>query len=377
MIAEDKRKMIAFYKELYENSAMPISIVDKTFSIIWSNHQVERQIGRIFRTGISRSLDEELKNEIFSLASDGRVKTVTLDGIAEFPVNLSFAPLYTKDSEKKLNFEYLLVTYITDEYLKRPDTSALETIFAEIKRNLNDISVYRNAILSRLSEAGYDPGKEVYKFFDKILNSGCTILKIIDDFSYYTGVIGEKKPEKELFIDCGKYLDGIFHAIKSILNRKEKDIRYIIDVPNGKYIFVEPSKLDRVILSVISIIEKNNHAELNTVKATTEDKNLVIEFNVDYNSDATSFIDGIKMGVMEKYNIDDVSKFILRDCLGSTGGQADFEIRENGNVSIYIRFETKDVPEKIKNDLTSFVADKEVLVDLFSDINIGLSDIPY
>ena len=379
MSLEDKKRMVAVYKELYESSNMPISILDRSLSIVWSNSQVDRLVGRLFRTSISRLLDEEQKNEIFSFVRDGKTKTIVVDNLADFPLNLSFSPLYLKDGDKKINFEFYMVIYTKDEFLKRPDTLALETVFAEVKRNLNDISVYKNAILSRLREANIDPGNEVYSFFDKILNSGCSILRIIDDFSYYAGIVAGTNSEKKIIIECSKYLDGFFHGIKTALKQKNRDFRYSIDIDDGNFICVEPSKFDRGLLALVSIIEKDISASLNSVRvySNKELERAVIEFSIDYNSNADSFIKNIKKGVMERYNIDDVSKFILKECLNSTGGQVDFEMQNNGRFLISISYEMKDVPEKIVNDITSFAVDNEVLFDVFSDINIGLSGVPF
>ena len=366
--------MLEFYKALYDDALIPISILNQNFKVLWSNQKAENLLNSIDKNALSIILTQDVKSNITESISQGNVFTICLQDKPS-KLDATFSSLYSYNKDGEDAFDFFMASYTEDASLASSNFSAIESASAKIMKEISNIDIFRNSILARLDESETKPNKEITDYFDKITSSSCNIIKTIKNLSYYSSYMSNQLEISKDIIECSQFLDGFFFSIKNKFFKNSKQFNYFISLDGAKYIQTDCKKLEKLILSLINMIYKENGVEIESTSVKEEFDCIDIEFSLSIDKDSSDFISKMKLTNANSYAVDDVPRIIFNDCLIKTSCKASYEIISEEKAIICLAFPIYDLPIDINSPISSFSSGGEYIIDKFSAINVELSDL--
>ena len=371
---EDRSNMLEFYKALYDDALIPISILNQNFKVLWSNQKAENLLNSLDKNALSIILTQDVKTNITERISQGNVFTICLQDKPS-KLEATFSCLYSFDKNGEDAFDFIIASYTEDASLAGSNFSAIESASAKIMKEISNIDIFRNSILARLDESETKPNKEITDYFDKITSSSCNIIKTIKNLSYYSSYMSNQLEVSKDIIECSQFLDGFFFSIKNKFFKNSKQFNYFISLDGAKYIQTDCKKLEKLILTLINLICKDEGAEIETATVKEDLDGVAIEFSLSIDKDNSDFISKLKQAKPNNYDADDIPRIIFCDCLIKTSCKANYEIINEEKAIINLVFPTCDLPIDITSPISAFSSGGEYIVDKFSSINVELSDL--
>lgn len=376
------------YIELYENSKMPVAILDKSLRIVWCNNFINTNIKAISdnKFYFNYILSEEQKNDILSSINRDEFITIEVDAVTSDLATVSFAPIYTntkeerkktKNVEKNSNSNLICAFIKANNNCSREKLSTIVGIESKVRCALANVFTSVNAIQNRSSNLS--EFKDIELFLNQITKSTYQVLKVIGTLSTYTKIVNGLNTCNFEVVKCSDFFDNFLYAIKALLLQSGVEINYLIKISNDAYFRIDKEKMKRFILQAISIninkIENKFVNKVTVLKIQDIGEDIVMDFV--HNNVVKEDILG-KDGKCENADsvLEGISHKILEDTIHLHSGNLEV-IREQKN-KVIVRY---SIPFfKVQQDigtgfLSSYDKSENLIMDKFSSLYIELSDL--